>query len=110
MSDSAPELSFKVRDAELVPFAASPQLALNLEVTCTTPAARVESILLRCAVRIQAGARKHQAQERARLTDLFGESRRLGTFVQEPVVDARAHGRAWVRGLDDGAGAVALQS
>jgi hypothetical protein len=68
------ELSFHVRGAEVVAFSASPQIALHVEIACAAPAQRIESILLRCAVRIQAGARAHDPCERQRLQDLFGDT------------------------------------
>jgi Family of unknown function (DUF6084) len=74
MDPAMTELSFHVRGAEVVPFSASPQLALHLDITCATPDQRIESILLRCAVRIQAGARAYDSHERHRLRDLFGEA------------------------------------
>jgi Family of unknown function (DUF6084) len=68
------ELSFHVSGAEVVAFSASPQVALHVDIACATPEHRIESILLRCAVRIQAGARAHDPCERQRLQDLFGDT------------------------------------
>ena len=65
-----PELTFAVLGARALPHAASPQLALD--VALHAPAARIESVLLRCAVRIETAARAHDADERARLGGLFG--------------------------------------
>jgi hypothetical protein len=68
------ELTFHVRSAEVVAFSASPQIAIHVDIACATPEQRIDSILLRCAVRIQAGARAHGSHERQRLQDLFGDT------------------------------------
>lgn len=66
------EVRFRVSGAEIAPFAASPQVALRVEVRAATAGARIQSILLRTTVRIEGGARSHDEEERARLEELFG--------------------------------------
>jgi len=66
------ELRFRISGADIAPFAASPQVALGVEVRVATPGARIQSILLRSSVRIEGGARSHDEEERARLEELFG--------------------------------------
>lgn len=67
-----PEVSFRTLAAEAVSFAASPSIALQIAVRAAPAEQRVDSILLRCAVRIEAGKRRHDARERRRLDELFG--------------------------------------
>ena len=67
-----PEVRFRTLAVEPVSFAASPLIALQIAVRTAAPGQRVDSILLRCAVRIEAGRRRHDARERQRLDELFG--------------------------------------
>jgi hypothetical protein len=69
-----PELTFRVRDAAVMAYAATPAIGLRVEIRVAPAGSRVESILLRCAVRIDAGARAHTAGEQARLKELFGDA------------------------------------
>jgi hypothetical protein len=65
------ELRFAIEGARAVPLAASPQLALDVSLR-SVPARRIESVLLRCAVRLETAARAHDSAEQARLAGLFG--------------------------------------
>jgi hypothetical protein len=65
------ELRFTVEGARAVPLAASPQIALDVALQCV-PARRIESVLLRCTVRIETAARAHDRAEQERLAGLFG--------------------------------------
>ena len=65
------ELSFAVEGARAMPHAASPQLVLDVSLR-TAPEQRIESVLLRCAVRIETATRAHDAEEQKRLAGLFG--------------------------------------
>jgi hypothetical protein len=76
-----PELSFAVESAAPVPYAAAPQLALKLRISETCGAA-VQTIALRCQVRIDAPARAYSDEEQAGLRDLFGAPERWGTTLR----------------------------
>jgi hypothetical protein len=70
-----PELNFSVEGAEPVPYAAAPLLALKLRVrqeTGTRPPVPIQSVLLRCQVRIDPVRRRYQGEEPERLRELFG--------------------------------------
>ena len=67
------DVTFRVVRAEAASFSASPQIVLHVEVRAGSPDDRVQSILLRSATRIEAGARTHSLEERARLEELFGD-------------------------------------
>jgi hypothetical protein len=67
-----PDLSFRILDAAPVPHSATPHVSLSIEAACADPACQIESVLLRCTVRIEASARAHDSAERERLRDLFG--------------------------------------
>lgn len=66
-----PEIAFAVKDARAESLAASPQVAFT--VVLSAPGTKVQSVLLRAFVRVEAGHRNHSEAERARLGELFGE-------------------------------------
>lgn len=66
------ELAFRIAAMKPVTSAVSPYIGLSLEVSCANPHQQIESVLLRCTVRIDAAARKHDPAERERLRELFG--------------------------------------
>lgn len=68
-----PELDFTVVAARPLPFAATPELALELRVTASPADAEVHAVLLRCQVRIVASQRGYGQAEQSRLRDLFGD-------------------------------------
>jgi hypothetical protein len=68
-----PDLSFQINDAEAPPFAAAPQLAFRLHVANAHADELIHSITLRCQIRLEVTRRRYDAQEQARLRDLFGE-------------------------------------
>lgn len=68
-----PDLSFKVEDAEVAKFSASPQLAFKLRITNADPAETVHSVALRCQIQIEVTRRRYAAEEQEKLRDLFGE-------------------------------------
>jgi len=67
-----PELNFQVEDAEAVPLAAAPMLALKLRITSSPADEPIHSIVLRCQIQIEALRRRYDAKEQERLFDLFG--------------------------------------
>jgi hypothetical protein len=71
-----PDLRFAIEGAEPVLFAAMPQLAFTLRVDNRPPAEAVESIALRCQIRLDATRRHYSAAEQRRLTELWGEPER----------------------------------
>lgn len=68
-----PDLSFQINDAEAPPFAAVPQLIFKLHVANAHADELIHSITLRCQIRLEVTRRRYDAQEQARLRDLFGE-------------------------------------
>jgi hypothetical protein len=66
-------LGFRIEAVERVAFAASPTLVLKLGVRAPAGQQEISSVLLRTMVRIEAGARTHNANETRKLRELFGE-------------------------------------
>ena len=75
------ELIFDCLDGRAEPYAAAPTLSFRLRIAETTGLA-VQSIALRCQVRIQPERRGYSATERERLRDLFGEPSRWGETLR----------------------------
>ena len=67
-----PDLAFRVDTAKMVPFSASPLLALDLEITNEPTAEAIHAIMLQCQVRIDAVQRAYGPEERERLGEVFG--------------------------------------
>ena len=71
-----PELVFQVRGAEAVGWAASPAIALNLEISSTPPEQAIQTVVLNCQIQIEAARRSYATAEQSRLRDLFAEPER----------------------------------
>lgn len=80
-----PDLSFQIDQAEVVPFAVSPQLAFKLRVSNIDPEELIHTVALRCQVQIETTRRRYTSLEQESLHDLFGEPERwaktLKTFL-----------------------------
>jgi hypothetical protein len=77
-----PDLHFEVAGAEVVPYAASPQLAFRLRVCNRQPDQPIHSVLLRCQIRIDPTRRPYQPGEQEKLFELFGEPPRWGQTLR----------------------------
>src|SRR5690348_4952991 len=66
------DLRLDVEGARPVPFAASPQIALDLVIRSGEPAESVRAIALRCQAWIEVQRRRYTEAEQAALSDLFG--------------------------------------
>jgi hypothetical protein len=66
-------LGFRIETMQPAPFSASPQVMLQLGVRAPE-GQRIESVLLRTMLRIEAGARNHAPEEELRLRELFGDT------------------------------------
>jgi hypothetical protein len=71
-----PDLSFKVEEAAIVPFAIAPTLVLKLRVTNANPVEAIHTVALRCQIQIDVTRRRYTAEEQGRMRDLFGEPER----------------------------------
>jgi uncharacterized protein DUF6084 len=71
-----PELSFGVENAEAVPFAAQPLLALKLRVENADASEVIHTVMLRAQIQIEAPRRQYSAAEKRDLLDLFGPPER----------------------------------
>lgn len=78
-----PDLNFQVERVEAERFAAAPLLLFKLRVAEAggqpTP---IQSVVLRCQVRIEPARRRYAAAEQERLLDLFGTPERWGQTLR----------------------------
>jgi uncharacterized protein DUF6084 len=68
-----PELSFKVEQASVVPFAASPTIAFQLHVANAPADQAIHTIALNCQIQIEVTRRRYIPEEQEQMLDLFGE-------------------------------------
>jgi hypothetical protein len=74
-------LAFEVLDARPEPHAAVPTLALRLRIS-EASGATVHALALRCQIRIEPQRRRYDADEEARLYELFGETPQWGDSLR----------------------------
>lgn len=70
-----PELKFQIEGAEPAPFAMSPHLLFKLRIAnrAAGESAAIQSVALRCQIRIEPTQRRYAAEEQERLFELFGQ-------------------------------------
>jgi hypothetical protein len=71
-----PELSFKIEQANVLPFAASPTIAFQLRVANAIEDQNIHTIALNCQIQIEVTRRRYTPEEQSRMLDLFGEPER----------------------------------
>jgi uncharacterized protein DUF6084 len=71
-----PDLSFKIEDATVVPYAAVPTLALKLRITNADAFQSIHTVALRCQIQMEVSRRRYSAEEQMKMRDLFGEPER----------------------------------
>jgi Family of unknown function (DUF6084) len=77
-----PDLRIQVVAAKVVPFAAAPTIAFQLEIGNAVPAEEIQTIALRCQIQIEVTRRGYAPHEQARLLDLFGHPDRWGQTLR----------------------------
>ena len=68
-----PELSFKVEQASVVPFAATPTIAFQLHVANASADQAIHTVALNCQIQIEVTRRRYTQEEQQQMLDLFGE-------------------------------------
>lgn len=68
-----PELSFKVERSSVVPFAASPTIAFQLQVANVPADQAIHTIALNCQIQVEVTRRRYTPEEQQQMLDLFGE-------------------------------------
>lgn len=68
-----PDLTFKIDTASVVPFAAVPMLAFQLQIVNSEACEKIHTIALRCQIQIEVTRRRYTPEEQERMLDLFGQ-------------------------------------
>ena len=68
-----PELSFKIEQASVLQFAASPTIVFQLHVVNAFEDQAVHTIALNCQIQIEVTRRRYSLEEQRHMLDLFGE-------------------------------------
>ena len=71
-----PNLTFKVEEATVVPFAAAPMLAFKLRIDNASANETIHTVALRCQIQIEVTRRRYTSGEQELMLDLFGEPSR----------------------------------
>jgi hypothetical protein len=77
-----PDLRIQVAEVKVVPFAAVPTIAFQLEIGNSLTAEQIHTVALRCQIQIEVTRRGYAPQEQARLLDLFGHPDRWGQTLR----------------------------
>ncbi|MGH9704651.1 MAG: DUF6084 family protein [Candidatus Acidiferrales bacterium] len=68
-----PDLQFTIESADAVQYAAAPLMAFKIRIANNSNDQVIHTVALRAQIQIEATRRKYDANEQARLLDLFGE-------------------------------------
>ncbi len=71
-----PDLSFKIEQAAVTPFAIAPTLAFALRIVNAIHDQTIHTVALRCQIQIEVTRRRYTPEEQASMRDLFGEPER----------------------------------
>jgi hypothetical protein len=77
-----PDLRLTIEGAEVVQNAAAPLLAFKLRIANSPTEEIIHTVVLKAQIQIEVTRRKYDANEQARLQDLFGEPHRWGQTLR----------------------------
>ena len=77
-----PDLRLTIESAEVVQYAAAPLLAFKLRIVNLPSEEIIHTVAMRAQIQIEVTRRKYDANEQARLGDLFGEPDRWGQTLR----------------------------
>lgn len=68
-----PDLTFQIDSAIVVPFAAVPMIAFQLQIKNRVPDEAIHTVALRCQIQIEVTRRRYTPGEQEKMLDLFGQ-------------------------------------
>ena len=71
-----PDLNFKIDSSSVVPFAAVPMVAFQLQIRNSVPGEAIHTVALRCQIQIETTRRRYTPGEQQNMLDLFGQADR----------------------------------
>lgn len=77
-----PDLTFQIEAASIVPFAAVPMLAFQLQIKNHEADEAIHTIALRCQIQIEVTRRRYAPGEQAKMLDLFDQPDRWGQTLR----------------------------
>jgi hypothetical protein len=77
-----PDLTFQIEAASIVPFAAVPMLAFQLQIKNHVADEAIHTIALRCQIQIEVTRRRYAPGEQAKMLDLFDQPDRWGQTLR----------------------------
>jgi Family of unknown function (DUF6084) len=77
-----PDLQLNIEGADAVPYAAAPLLAFKVRIANRPDTEVIHTLALRAQIQLEVSRRKYDANEQARLQDLFGEPSRWGQTLR----------------------------
>lgn len=77
-----PDLRIRIPESRVVPFAAVPTIALQLQIENEAANEEIHTIALRCQIQIETTRRGYSAEEQTRMLDLFGNPERWGQTLR----------------------------
>lgn len=77
-----PDLSFEVISAEAAPYSVIPLLIFKLRITNEVEAEQIQNVNLKCQIMLTVTQRRYNAEEKAKLKELFGEPERWGQTLR----------------------------
>ena len=77
-----PDLRITIESADVVQYAAAPLLAFKVQIINQPSEEVIHTVALRAQIQIEVTRRKYDANEQARLMDLFGEPDRWGQTLR----------------------------
>src|SRR5437588_12438966 len=77
-----PDLSFEVINAEVAAYSALPTLIFKMRIVNADEEEHIQNINLKCQIMLSVTRRHYNAEEKAKLQELFGEPERWGETLR----------------------------
>ena len=77
-----PDLSFEVINAEVAAYSALPTLIFKMRIANAIEEEQIQNVNLKCQIMLSVTRRRYNAEEKAKLQELFGEPERWGKTLR----------------------------
>ena len=77
-----PDLSFEVINAEVAAYSALPTLIFKMRIANAIEEEQIQNVNLKCQIMLTVTRRRYNAEEKAKLQELFGEPERWGSTLR----------------------------
>ncbi|MFL5706390.1 MAG: DUF6084 family protein [Ktedonobacteraceae bacterium] len=76
------DLSFEIISAEVAAYSVLPMLIFKMRIVNASEEVQIHNVNLKCQIMLSVTQRRYQAQEKAKLQELFGEPERWGNTLR----------------------------